>query len=124
MCNKGTVLLVDNDFYLTNANENEFYRRGYIVKVATTYSKAVDILKETDPDIIVMEATLPNEDGFSFLSHIRNETSAAIIVLTMKKSESAMKKALEMGADDYIIKPIKNDVMVTKAETVIRRWKN
>lgn len=121
MENKGTILLVDDDFYLNNANQNEFYRRGYVVLTATSYSEARTILNKAEPDIIIMEATLPDGSGFSFCHEISCHTGASIVFLTIKSDKKDMIKGIRLGCDEYIQKPFSKEVMIARIEAIMRR---
>ncbi|MCL2216360.1 MAG: response regulator [Defluviitaleaceae bacterium] len=124
MENKGTILLVDNDFYLNNMNQNEFYRRGYAVLTATSYSEARAILNATEPDIIIMEVILPDGNGFNFCNEISGNTEASIVFLTVKSDKKDMIRGIKLGCDEYIQKPFCKDVMIARVEAIMRRRTN
>jgi DNA-binding response OmpR family regulator len=124
MENKGTILLVDDDFYLNNTNQNEFYRRGYSVLTATSYGEARTILSEAEPDIIIMEVALPDGNGFSFCTEITSRTEASIVFLTAKSDKEDIIEGLKLGCAEYIQKPFSKDVMVARIEAVMRRRMN
>jgi DNA-binding response OmpR family regulator len=119
---KGTILLVDDDFYLNNTNQNEFYRRGYAVLTATSCDEARTILNEAKPDIIIMEVVLPDGNGFSFFSEI--STEASIVFLTILSDKKDMIKGIKLGCDEYIQKPFCKDVMIARVEAIMRRRMN
>ena len=121
MENKGTILLVDDDFYLNNTNQNEFYRRGYSVLTATSYSEARTILNESEPDIIIMEVVLPDGNGFNFCNEIISRTEASIVFLTVKSDKKDMIKGIKLGCDEYIQKPFCKNVMIARVEAIMRR---
>jgi len=122
MENSGTILLVDNDSYLNNTNQNEFYRRGYVVLTATSYNEARTILNESKPDIIITEIVLPDGNGFSFFSEI--STEASIVFLTILSDKKDMIKGIKLGCDEYIQKPFCKDVMIARVEAIMRRRMN
>ena len=124
MENKGTILLVDDDFYLNNANQNEFYRRGYLVLTATSCNEARAMLKEVEPDIIIMEVVLPDGNGFNFCNEISSRTEASIVFLTIKSDKKDMIRGIKLGCDEYIYKPYCRDVMVARVEAIMRRRVN
>jgi len=124
MDNNGTILLIDNDIYLNNIIQMEFYWRDYMVLTAMTYDEARYILKKVKPDIILMEANLPDGDGFGFLAEICSKTDAGIIIITNLTGNSYMIQGLSMGCDDYIKKPFRREVMIARVEVVMRRKKS
>ncbi|MCL2225613.1 MAG: response regulator transcription factor [Defluviitaleaceae bacterium] len=118
----GTILLVDNDPYQNNAIRCEFSWREYSVLTATSFGEARAMLKKSDPDIILMEAVLPDGDGFDFYKEIRGRTSASIVFLTAKSDDTDMIKGLKLGADEYIKKPFDKEVMAARVDAVMR-WR-
>ncbi|MCL2851603.1 MAG: response regulator [Defluviitaleaceae bacterium] len=126
MNNNGIILLVDNDLCLNNETQNEFYKRDYTVLTATSYSEARAILKEADPDVIIMEAILPDGDGFDFFKEISGCTTASIVILTSKSDRSDVIRGIKMGCEEYIKKPFRKDVMIARIEALIqwrKRWR-
>ena len=123
MENNGIILLVDNDLYLNNTNQNNFYWRDYTVLTATSYNEARMMLRKTEPDIIIMEAILPDGDGFDFCREIVSETLASIVFLTIKTDSSDMVRGFTLGADEYLKKPIHREVLAARIEVVMRRRK-
>ena len=124
MDNNGTILLIDNDIYLNNIIQMEFYWRNYMVLTAMSYDEARYILKTAEPDIILMEANLPDGDGFGFLAEVYSKTDAGIIIITNLTDNSHMLQGMKMGCDDYIKKPFHREVMIARVEVVMRRKKS
>ena len=118
----GTILLVDNDPYQNNANRCEFSLREYSVLTATSYQEARTMLKKTEPDIILMEAVLPDGNGFEFFREIRGATSACIVFLTIKADSKDEVLGLRLGADEYIKKPF-NKALVAARVDVVMQWR-
>ena len=116
----GTVMLIDNDPYQNNAMRYEFKLQGYSVLTATSFGEARAMLEDNEPDLILMEADLPDGDGFDFYKEIRGRTSASIIFLTVKSDNKDMVRGLKMGVDEYIMKPFDKDVMLARVEVVMK----
>ena len=123
MDSSGTVLMVENDSRTINANRKALEFRRFKVHTATTYSEAHGMIYDLRPDIILMEAELPDGDGFSFCNEIYGTTTASIVFLTVKADLADEMKGLTLGAFDYIKKPFNRDLMVTRVEAVMRRRK-
>jgi len=126
----GTVLMVENDRRTINANRRALEFRRFMVYTATTYNEAHNMIHDLQPDIILMEAELPDGDGFSFCEEVYGTTTASIIFLTFKSDKTDEIKGLKLGAYDYIKKPFNKDLMVARVEAVMRwrkrsvgRWK-
>jgi len=121
MGNSGVILLIDSDPILNNANQCALHPRGYTVLTATSFSEARALLAETEPDIILIEAILPDGDGFDFCKEIYGTTTASIVFLTSKSDDKDMVRGLELGADEYIRKPCRVDLIIARVEVVMRR---
>jgi len=120
---KGTVLLIDNNEKQNNSNRQALEFRLFKVYTATTYSEARGMIYDLKPDIILMEAELPDGDGFSFCEEVDGTTTASIIFLTSKSDHADEMKGIKLGAYDYIKKPFYKDLMVARVEAVMRRRK-
>ena len=120
MTDKGVILLVENDSELNNLNRVTFYPRGYTVLTATTIAGARSILRETEPDIILMESNLYDGDGLEFISELTSVTKASIIFLTCRVDGKDEVRALNMGAWDYIKKPCDRFLLLTRVELAMR----
>ena len=114
---------MENDADLNNANRCYFELRRYKVHTATSLTEARSLLGEAQPDIIMMEAVLPDGDGFDFCKEIYGKTQANIIFLTSRTGKIDMVKGMKSGADEYIGKPYCTNVMMARVEAVMRRRK-
>jgi len=119
--NNGVILLIESDAYTNNANRCIFETQQYTVHTATSFTQARSLLKETKPDIIIMETIMPDGDGFDFCVEIHGMTQANIIFLTFKSEDIDMKKGLKSGGDIYITKPADRDEMVAWVDAIMRR---
>jgi len=118
---KGTVLLIDNDTSQNISNYGVLTRQRYTVYTATAFAEARRMIRETKPDVIVMEAELPDGDGFAFCQEIRGQTAAYILFLTSKTSNEDSIKGLRVGGDMYITKPFHMPEFVLRVDAAIRR---
>jgi len=123
MDSSGVILMVENDRRIANSNRRALEFRRFTVYTATTYSEAHGMVYDLQPDIILMEAALPDGDGFSFCKEISSTTAVSIVFLTAKSNLADELKGLTLGAYDYIKKPFNRDLMVTRVEAVMRRRK-
>jgi DNA-binding response OmpR family regulator len=114
------MLLVDSDTDLNNANQCIFYPQGYTVLTATSIACARVILRETEPDIIMMETNLPDGNGFDFCKGLYGKTAASIIFLTSRTGGENMAKGIRLGAVDYIEKPVDKDIIIARVEAIMR----
>jgi len=121
---KGTVLLIDNDTKLNDTNSHILESCGYEVYSALTLAKARWCLSWLEPDIILLEAVLPDGNGFEFCKEIRNSTMAHIMFLTIKTTREDMLHGMSVGADAYINKPFYHEEMLIKIEAAMRRHRS
>jgi DNA-binding response OmpR family regulator len=96
-------------------------REGYAVIVQSTGEDAVASFRDTAPDLVVLDVRLPGIDGFEVLRRLRRETNAPVIFLTARSDEVDKVVGLEMGADDYLVKPFSVRELVTRIKALLRR---
>lgn len=104
----GRILIVEDDFDISNMLRIFFTGQGYNVEVAARGSEALDKCLKKQPDLIVLDIMLPDMDGFAVCRQLRTTTRTKyipIIFLTQRDGREAIIAGLELGADDYITKP-------------------
>ena len=111
---------MDSDHEQNNLTQCAFFPRGYTVLTATSIALARQILCEHEPDIILMETTLPDGDGFEFIAELIDATRASILFVTCKADDKDAVKGLRLGASDYIKKPLHRDLLITRVELAMR----
>jgi DNA-binding response OmpR family regulator len=115
------VLIVDDDLALADVLCFTMRRAGFDIVVAHDGLTALDRWRSEAPDLIVLDLNLPRLDGHKVCQHIRQESQTPIIMLTVRGEEEEIVGGLEMGADDYIVKPFSPRQLVARAEAVLRR---
>jgi len=120
MVSKGTVLLIDNNENQNISNRGALTRSRYTVHIATAYHEARNMIKDINPDVIVMEAVLPNEDGFRFCQEIVQKTTAYVLFLTSKTDNEDRLKGHRCGGDVYLTKPYHMPELVARVEAAVR----
>ncbi|MCL1877447.1 MAG: response regulator transcription factor [Defluviitaleaceae bacterium] len=121
MVHNGTILLVEDDKDLNNANRRALELKRYAVHTALTLAEAREHLITLQPDIILLDVNLPDGDGFSFCDEIRGTTAAHIIFLTAKTGHEDILQGLSGGGDDYISKPFHMAELLARVESAMRR---
>ncbi len=91
------------------------------LSAAVEGSRGMEILESESYDIIILDINLPDMDGFEVLRRIRGYSNVPIIILTVREKEEDQVRGLEMGADDYIIKPFKPRDLIARVNSVLRR---
>lgn len=122
--NKPLVLLVDDDTDILEFLTFALERDGFEVKSSTDGETVFNIAKQTIPDIIVLDMMMPGWDGLETCRHIRKEESlknTMIVFLTARSEDYMQVEGLDTGADDYIPKPVKPKVLISRLHAILRR---
>jgi len=115
------ILVVDDERIVTEVVERYLQREGYEVKIAYDGGQALKIAREWNPHLIVLDLMLPEIDGLDVCRQIRQDSPVPIIMLTAKGEETDRIIGLELGADDYIVKPFSPREVVARVKSVLRR---
>lgn len=99
-------------------------RAGYDVKVASDGKQAFEILQVDLPDLLILDLMLPHADGIEITRWLRDRSDLPIIMLTARRSEADRIAGLEMGADDYVVKPFSPQELVSRVRAVLRRTRS
>jgi DNA-binding response OmpR family regulator len=121
---EGLILVVEDEPSIAEVVSLYLRRAGYQVQLAPDGKVALDLLGRQAPDLIILDLMLPGLDGFSLTRWIRAQDDIPIIILTARREESDRIAGLEMGADDYIVKPFSPQELVSRVRAVLRRTRN
>ncbi len=116
------ILIVDDDENIADLVELYFEKEGYKVYKAHNGRDAIKIFKEKDPEIIVLDIMMPEMDGYEVLREIRKTSQVPIIMLSAKGETFDRVLGLELGADDYMVKPFEAKELVARVRAVLRRY--
>lgn len=116
------ILIVDDDPLMTRSLAFNLQRAGYATTTAATAEAALNLIRDKQPDAILLDIGLPGMDGLEALREFQRQTVAPIIFVTARRREFDEIQGLELGADDYITKPFDNDVLLARLKSVLRRW--
>ncbi len=117
------ILIVDDEPRYLRLMEANLITEGYDVIKATNGQEAVDKVAKENPDLVLMDIMMPVLDGFAATERIREFSSVPIIVVTARGEESARVRGLDLGADDYIVKPFSATELLARVRAVLRRVK-
>ncbi|MFL0252142.1 response regulator [Clostridium neuense] len=117
----GKVLIVDDDENISEVIKLYLDSSGYSTKVCSDGKEAEDNFLEYKPDIVLLDIMLPKIDGVDVLKWIRKEFNTPVIMLTAKGETFDKVLALELGADDYIVKPFEPKELIARVKAVLRR---
>jgi two-component system KDP operon response regulator KdpE len=115
------LLVIDDDVSLCKLLELTLTRNGYQVDVAHSAMAGLKKAYTMKPDLILLDLMLPGMDGWQTCSRFREMSDVPVIMLTALDSNNHVIQGLEMGADDYIVKPVSTDVLVARIRAVLRR---
>jgi len=115
------VLLVEDDKNIVDLVRSNLVMRGFEIATSATGSDAVDLLESWEPAIILLDLTLPDNDGFELCRRIREQSAVGIIVVSARTSEPDKVRALNLGADDYLTKPFGVDELLARMMATLRR---
>ena len=115
------ILLLEDDLSLINGLSFAFKKQGYELDNARTVKEAQAFWKTENYDMLVIDVTLPDGSGFDFCREVRQTSKVPIIFLTALDDEINTIMGLDMGADDYITKPFKLGVLLSRINALLRR---
>jgi len=100
------ILIVDDESDVRDLLSKFLTRRGYVVSTVGDGEAAIEAIRETHPDIVLLDIRLPKVDGISVLKRLRDESdNVAIITMSGNADEDTARRSLELGAADFITKP-------------------
>lgn len=116
-----TILIVDDEPRYLRLLEANLRTEGYDVLTATDGTQAVETFSATPVDLILMDVMMPKMDGFAACQRIREFSNVPIIILTAKNEEQDRVRGLDLGADDYLVKPFSATELLARVRAVMRR---
>jgi two-component system, OmpR family, KDP operon response regulator KdpE len=117
----GRVLVVEDEVEMQRALRTGLRYHDFDVRVVATGSDAIREAEGWRPDVILLDLGLPGMDGFDALRALRPTTRAAVIVVSVMPGEKDKVRALDAGADDYVVKPFGTEELVARIRAVLRR---
>ena len=119
-----TILVVDDEPRYVRLMEANLTSEGYHVLNALNGQEAVEIVADKHPDLVLLDIMMPVVDGFTACERIREFSNVPIIVVTAKGEERDRVRGLDLGADDYIVKPFSATELLARVRSVLRRAQN
>lgn len=116
-----TILVVDDQPNVRTLLTDYLTAQGYRVLTAPDGQQGLYVARHERPDLILLDIMMPNMDGYQFLSSFRRESEAPVIVITARDEETDAVLGLELGADDYVIKPFRMRELSARIRAVLRR---
>jgi len=116
-----TLLMIDDDKSLTQLLSEYLVGQGFSMRSAENGYQGLRAVFEFQPDIILLDVTMPEKDGWEALQHIREVSDKPVIMLTARGDESDILKGFSLGADDYVIKPFSFAQLAARIRAVLVR---
>jgi two-component system KDP operon response regulator KdpE len=120
---KERILIVDDEMSILKFVRSNLEDRGYAVTGATNGEEALHIIERELPDLIILDIMMPKMDGFEVCRRLREWSQTPIIMLSASGDEKDKVKCLDLGADDYIVKPFGANELMARVSAVLRRTK-
>ncbi|MCC0648663.1 response regulator transcription factor [Clostridioides sp. ZZV15-6598] len=117
-----SILLVEDDLSLIYGLEFSIQKNGFSVDVARTVEEALQMYKEKNYDLLLLDVSLPDGNGFDICKKVREVSNVPIIFLTASDEEVNVVMGLDMGGDDYITKPFKLNELISRIKALLRRY--
>lgn len=115
------ILVVDDEPSISEVVKLYLVREGFDATVVDDGRSALDLLESDPPDLLILDVMLPGVDGYEITRQVRATSSIPIILLTARKDEIDRILGLELGADDYVVKPFSTRELVSRVKAVLRR---
>ena len=117
-----TIAVIDDDIHIGNVLEELLQREGYAVIRAYSGTEAVLLLERQRPDLVLLDLGLPDIDGLEVLSQLRGlPREVPVIIISARDREAEKVRALDMGADDYVVKPFGVSELLARIRSALRR---
>jgi DNA-binding response OmpR family regulator len=117
------ILLVEDDVRLAGLVRTYLQSNGFDVAVEHRGDRVLEQVRSAKPDLVVLDLGLPGRDGFAVCKELRAASSLPILILTARDNDIDHVVGLELGADDYVVKPVEPRVLVARIQALLRRSK-
>lgn len=118
------ILIVDDDPTICDVLKIYFENEGYEIKIANDGAEGVNFFKMYEPDLVLLDIMLPKKDGWQVCREIREVSSRPVIMITAKGEVFDKVLGLELGADDFVVKPFDMKELSARVKAVLRRSKS
>jgi DNA-binding response OmpR family regulator len=119
--NDTLVLVVEDEASIAEVVSLYLKRAGFRVQVASDGKQAMGAFQHQQPDFVILDLMLPEVDGLTLTRWLRDRSNVPIIMLTARRAEADRIAGLELGADDYVVKPFSPQELVSRVRAVLRR---
>ena len=121
MDNRQCILIVDDDQDVLKLLNDTLETEGFDTVVVADGDSALTLLQDIDPDLVILDTTMPGFDGYQTLDLIREQSNVPVIMLSASYEAASLQKALSLGADDYVKKPFSTRSLMARIQAKLRR---
>jgi Response regulators consisting of a CheY-like receiver domain and a winged-helix DNA-binding domain len=118
---KPRILVVEDETSISEPLAEHLLREGFVPEVVGTVAAAREALDREEPDLILLDVMLPDGDGRDFCRDVRKRSDVPIVMLTARGGDADRIVGLELGADDYVVKPFSSGELAARIRAVLRR---
>ena len=115
------LLLIEDDVRLSSLIGEYLQKHGFVVEFEYRGDKAIDRILSSLPDLVILDLMLPGLDGLEICRRVRSDYTGPILMLTAQDEDVDQVVGLEIGADDYVVKPVEPRVLLARIKTLLRR---
>lgn len=116
-----SILIVEDDERLASLTKEYLQKNGYKVEIESDGNRAISKILDTNPSLVILDLMLPGADGFTVCRTVKEKYKSPILMLTARSDDVDQILGLEIGADDYISKPVKPRVLLARVQSLLRR---
>ena len=116
-----TILIADDNKQITSILEEYAKKEGFVTKIAPDGRDAIDLFQKLSPDIVLLDVMMPKMDGFEVCREIRKTSNVPVIMITARGEDFEKIMGLDIGADDYIVKPFSPGEVMARVRAILRR---
>jgi len=115
------LLIIDDEPTIVETVETKFRKEGFTTFTADSAEEGMRLFRRIKPDLVILDIMLPQRSGFDFCRAVRKESSTPIIFVSARADEADRVQGLELGADDYVVKPFNLSELAARVKAILRR---
>lgn len=115
------LLIVDDEAAILETVEAKFRKEGFTTFTADSAEEGMRLFRRVKPDLVILDIMLPQRSGYDFCRAVRRDSATPIIFLSARADEADRVKGLELGADDYVVKPFNLGELAARVKAILRR---
>ncbi len=116
-----TILVIEDEPDMLRLLERILDSAGYRVILATAGNVGMALIREHEPDLVLLDIMMPGPDGYMTLESIRKYCNVPVIMVTARRDTEALQRAINLGADDFIRKPFYDNELIARIKAKLRR---